>query len=133
MDLMDEMWLATLIHKGRNLNPTLVPADQVLAMATIDGARCLAWDDEIGSLVSGKKADLIILDPRRPGSYPLYDPVGGVVNAMHASNVEASMCNGRWLMRGGRVLALDEDAILKEAQSRAFAIRARAGITLPPR
>jgi 5-methylthioadenosine/S-adenosylhomocysteine deaminase len=133
MDLIDEMWLATLIHKGRNLDPTLVPAERVLAMATIDGARCLAWDGEIGSLEAGKKADLIILDPKRPGSWPLHDPVGGVVNAMHASNVVASMCDGRWLMRGGRVLVLDEEAILEEAQRRALAIRARAGITLPPR
>lgn len=55
MDMFDEMHLTSLIHKGRRLNPKVVPADEVLEMATMNGAKCALWEDEIGSLEVGKK------------------------------------------------------------------------------
>ncbi|QGP92625.1 Atrazine chlorohydrolase [Neomoorella glycerini] len=133
MDMMDEMYLATLIHKGRNLNPKILPAEKVLEMATIDGARCLLWDDAIGSLEPGKKADLIIINPRSAGSLPLHDPIANLVYAMHASNVEASMCDGRWLMRDKKILTVNEEEILDRVQARAAALVKKAGIVLPDR
>ena len=133
MDLLDEMYLTSLIHKGRLRDPKVVPAECVLEMATILAARCLLWDAEIGSLEVGKQADLIILDPRRAGSLPVHDPVSAVVYAMHAANVESSMCAGQWLMRSGRISRFDEDALLDEVQRRALRIRERAGIRLPRR
>src|SRR5581483_614368 len=63
MSLIDELWLATLLQKGLRADPTALPARQALAMATIDGARALSWDDEIGSLEPGKAADLVLVDP----------------------------------------------------------------------
>lgn len=131
MDLLDEMWLATLIHKGRWLDPTAMPARTVLEMATVQAARCLRWDGEIGSLEAGKRADLIVVDPRHPGSLPMPDPVAGLVNAMRSANVEASMCDGRWLMRDRRLLTLDEPTILAEAPRAAAAIQARCAIRPP--
>lgn len=128
MDLIDEMYLAALIHKGRRLDPRVVPAASVLKMATIDGARAMHWDDEIGSLEVGKKADLIIVDPRHVSSLPVQDPISAMVYAMHSHNVEASMCNGRWLMRERKVLGVDEESLLDQIQSRADAVRERAGI-----
>lgn len=133
MDLLDEMYLTSLIHKGRRLDPTLMPAEKVLEMATVNAARCLLWESDIGSLEAGKQADLVILDPRRAGSLPVHDPVAAVVYAMHAANVEASMCAGQWLMRSGRIIRFDEGALLDEIQSRALRLRERAGITLPDR
>lgn len=128
MDLIDEMYLAALVHKGRRLDPKVVPARAVLRMATLDGARALLMDDEIGSLAVGKKADLIVVDPRDAGTLPVHDVASAMVYSMHSHNVEASMCNGRWLMRGRKLLTVDEDEIIDAIQQRSEAVRARAGI-----
>lgn len=128
MDLIDEMYLTALIHKGRRLDPRVVPAASVLRMATIDGARCMGWEDEIGSLEPGKKADLIVVDPHHASSLPVHDPLSAMVYAMHSHNVEASMCDGRWLMRDRRIVLVDEQAVLADIQPRAETIRRRAGI-----
>ncbi|MTI80896.1 MAG: amidohydrolase [Firmicutes bacterium] len=133
MDMMDEMYLTSLIHKGRTLNPQAVPAEQVIEMATVNGARSVLWEDQIGSLEVGKKADLIIINPQSAGSLPLHDPVANIVYSMHSSNVEFSMCNGQWLMKDKQIVTLDEGSILLEAQDRAKNLLERAGITLPHR
>lgn len=133
MDMIDEMWLTTLLHKGRTLNPKTVPAESIIEMATLNGARCMLWEDEIGSLEPGKKADLVVVHPRSAGTLPVHDPVSALVYAMHSSDVESTMCNGQWLMRDGKVLTVDEEAVLEEAKSRAAFLRKKAGIELPDR
>jgi 5-methylthioadenosine/S-adenosylhomocysteine deaminase len=133
MTLIDEMWLASLIHKGRLLDPTVMPAERVLEMVTCNGARALLWEDEIGSLEVGKKADLIVINPHTPTMLPLHDPIANMVTAMHDHNVESVMCDGRWLMRDRKILIVDEQAILEEAARRAADVVRRAGIRLPDR
>jgi len=133
MSLVDEMWLTPLIHKGRTLDPTVMPAQTVLEMATVNGARCLLWEDEIGSLEPGKKADLVIINPRTANMLPLHDPIANLVSAMKTENIESVMVDGRWLMQDGAILTINEEEIYHEAEARAAAIRKRAGITLPPR
>lgn len=133
MDMFDEMWLTSLIHKGRRLNPEIMPAGKVLEMATVNAARCLLWEDEIGSLEPGKKADVIIVNPDSPGSLPLHDPISNLVYAMHSSNVESVICDGRWIMRDRKILTVDEEEILGQARTRAADLIARAGIVLPER
>jgi 5-methylthioadenosine/S-adenosylhomocysteine deaminase len=132
-DLFDEIYLAALIHKGRRGDPTVMPAETLLEMATITGARCLGWDDEIGSLEPGKRADLILIDPRDIGSLPVHDIVSTLVYAMHSRCVRSTLCDGAWLMRDRQVLTVDEPALLTEIQQRATQIRERAGIRLPAR
>lgn len=133
MDLLDEMYLTSLIHKGRRLDPEIMPAHTVLEMATLHGARALLWDDAIGALEPGKQADLVVINPRSVGALPLHDPVSQIVYAMHAANVEASLCRGEWLMRDGKLMRIDENALLDEVQRRAMLVRARARVELPPR
>ncbi|SMB84910.1 5-methylthioadenosine/S-adenosylhomocysteine deaminase [Desulfonispora thiosulfatigenes DSM 11270] len=133
MDMMGEMYLTSLIHKGRTLDPKAVPAEQVLEMATLNGAKSVLLEDEIGSLEVGKKADLIILNPKSIGSIPMHDPVANIVYAMQSSNVESSMCNGKWLMKERKVLTINEEDIVKEAEQRAKDVIKRAGIILPER
>jgi len=133
MTLVDEMWLASLIHKGRTLDPTVVPAQDVLAMVTCNGARALQWEDQIGSLEAGKKADLVVIDPNTVTMLPMHDPIANMVTSMRAENVESVMVDGRWLMRDRKVLAVNEAAVIEEARSRAAAIVQRAGIHLPDR
>ena len=133
MDIVDEMWLTSLIHKGWRLDPTVVPSEDILRMATINGARALLDGHLYGSLEAGKKADLIVIDPHGPSMLPANDKIASLVTAMHSSNIESTMCDGRWLMRNRKILTLDEDAILREGCERSAAIYKRAGIELPDR
>ncbi len=131
---VDEMWLASLIHKGRTLNPTVVPAQAVPAMVVLSmrRGRCSGrmrsapWE-------AGKKADLTVIDPDSPAMLPMHDPVANMVTSMHAHNVESVMAGGRWLMRDREILVVNEQEVIEEAKARAAAIARRAGIVLPPR
>jgi 5-methylthioadenosine/S-adenosylhomocysteine deaminase len=133
MTMIDEMWVTSLIHKGRLLDPTVMPAQQVLAMATCDGARALLWENEIGSLEVGKKADLIVVNPDSAGMLLMHDPVANMVYSMRAENVESVMTDGHWLMKDHKLLTVAEQEIIQEAKQRAAAIAHRAGIRLPDR
>ncbi|MBI4856351.1 MAG: amidohydrolase [Acetobacterium woodii] len=133
MDMVDELWLTSLIHKGWRLDPTVMKAEEILQMATKNGAKALLDEDLYGSLEVGKKADLIIINPNSASMLPLHDPIANLVTSMHSSNVESTLCDGKWLMKERAIQTLDEKDILKEAKARAASICKRAGITLPNR
>ena len=133
MTLVDEMWLTSLIHKGRLLDPTVVSAQEVLEMVTCNGARAVLWEDELGSLEPNKKADLIVINPNTATMLPLHDPVANMVSSMRTENVESVMVDGRWLMWERKILTVNEKEILEESKKRASDIARRAGITLPNR
>ena len=133
MDMVDEMYLTSLIHKGWRLEPDVVKAQEILRMATINGAKALMDEELYGSLEVGKKADLIVINPDSAGMLPLHDPVANLVTSMHSSNVESTMCDGKWLMKDRIVLSLNEEEVLAAAKEHAAAIRSRAGIELPDR
>ena len=133
MTLVDEMWLTSLIHKGRLLDPTVMPAEDILAMVTCDGARALMQENEIGSLEPGKKADLVVVNANTATMLPMHDPVANMVTSMRTENIESVMADGKWLMRDKEILVVNEQDILTEAKKRADAIRERAGIHLPNR
>ncbi len=129
----DEMWLATLLAKGVEGDPTALTAQQVLEMATIDGARALGWADEIGSLEVGKKADLCVVDPGTANMQPEHDPIANLVFCLKTENVEHTMCDGRWLMRDRRIGHVDVPALLRAVGEHASQVRGRSGIELPAR
>ena len=133
MTLIDEMWLTSLIHKGRTLDPTVVTAQEILEMVTCNGARAVLWEDELGSLQTGKKADLVVVNPNTATMLPMHDPVANMVTSMRTENIESVMVNGRWLMRERRLLTVNEAEVLEEAKRRAGEIARRAGIRLPDR
>eukprot|EP00897_Mesotaenium_endlicherianum_P004226 jgi/Mesen1/3831/ME000207S02844 len=139
MSLVDEMYVVALINKGKMAyetgvtDPTALPAHTVLQMATINGARACMWDREIGSLEVGKKADLVVVNPGLFTMQPVHDIVGSLVYSMRSENVEAVMCDGRWLMRDGRILVLNEAAVIAKATEAAKELLKRANITVPQR
>lgn len=133
MDMVDELWLTSLIHKGWRLDPTVMKAEEILQMATKNGAKALLDEDLYGSLEVGKKADLIMINPNSASMLPLHDPIANLVTSMHSSNVESTLCDGKWLMKERIIQTLNEADILKEAKARAAAIYKRAGINLPDR
>jgi len=133
MTLIDEMWLASLIHKGRLLDPTVLPAQEILTMVTSNGAKSLLWEKEIGSIEPGRKADLIVINPNTATMLPMHDPIANMVTAMRAENVESVMVDGKWIMWERKILTINEEEVLEEAQRRGEAIVKRAGISLPER
>jgi len=132
-DLIREMRLAAVIHKARTLDPLVVPAETVLEMATINGARALGLADEIGSLEAGKKADFVVLNLDRAGLTPSPNPVSTLVYAARGSDVDTVVIDGQVVVEDGRLLTLDEEAVLVEARQRAAEVYARAGVAITPR
>jgi cytosine/adenosine deaminase-related metal-dependent hydrolase len=128
-DLLQEMKLAGIIHKSVSYDPTAVPAETVLEMATINGARALGLDDRIGSLEVGKKADFVAIDARRIHLQPWFNPVSAVVYTATGRDVDVVVVDGQMLVRNGELLTMDEAEIVREAQQRSREVVARAGLT----
>jgi 5-methylthioadenosine/S-adenosylhomocysteine deaminase len=115
-DLMEEMDLAAKLQKLVRSDPEALPALQAFEMATLGGARVLGLDKEIGSLETGKRADLISLDLDAPNAVPLYDVYSQLVYALKGSNVIDVIVNGRETVRDRRVLTLDQQVVIARAR-----------------
>jgi 5-methylthioadenosine/S-adenosylhomocysteine deaminase len=133
MTIIDEMWVTSLLHKLRMGSPQAMPAERILGMVTREAARCLHWEDEIGSIEPGKRADLAIINPATATMLPMHDPVANFVSSMREHNVESVMADGRWLMRDRKLSTIDEAQVISAAIEAADRIRGRAGIKLPQR
>ncbi len=121
LDLFAEMKLAALLHKGMRLDPKLIPAQTAIFMATVNGAKALGRENEIGKLKTGYRADLIILDPDSPAMFPLNYPETNIVYGSCGGQVITSMVNGQLLMQNREFLTLDIEKIkfgVKEATKR---------------
>jgi len=127
LDMFEAMRFAALLHKVKTGNPQAVPASVALEMATINGARALGLEKQIGSLEAGKRADLVIVSAAGARLTPMYDPVSHLVYAVHGDDVRTVMVNGRLLMRDRKMLTLDEPAVLAEARKLAASVRAAVG------
>ncbi len=112
-DLMEEMNLAADLQKVTTGDPRRLNAEQAIAMATILGARVAGLEKEIGSLETGKRADLITLRLDRPHAVPLYNVYSQIVYALKGSDVEDVMVNGKPIVRDGRSLTLDAADLAK--------------------
>jgi 5-methylthioadenosine/S-adenosylhomocysteine deaminase len=108
MDLFHAMDLAAKIHKVREHDATVMPALDVVRMATIEGARAVGAADAIGSLEPGKQADLIVVDLQGPAYGPVYNIYSSLVYVADGEVVESTMVAGRWLMKERKLLSLDE-------------------------
>lgn len=115
LDMFTEMRTAALIQKALHGAETL-PALTMLRMATIDGARALGLDREIGSIEVGKRADLALLNLEALHTSPHPDPISTIVYAAEASDVETVIIDGRVVMRGGELTTLDQQAVIQAAK-----------------
>ena len=116
LDLIKEMDTAAKLGKVRYLEPTVMNARTVLRMATIEGARVLGLEKEIGSLEIGKKADMIFLDLNRPHLVPCYDPFSLLVYAAQGSDVHSVMIEGRMVMEDRKILTFDVDEVMDQVR-----------------
>ena len=125
LDLFSEMDTAAKLHKVNTMDPTVMDAVTVLKMATIDGAKSLGLQDIIGSLEIGKKADVIIIDTRKPHLVPVYNPVSHIVYAAQGSDVQDVIVNGKILLRNKELLAFDMEDILGKVADIASRIKCK--------
>ncbi len=123
-DMLEEMNLAADLQKVTTGDPTVLPAEQAVAMATILGARVAGMDQQIGSLETGKRADFITLRLDRPHAVPLYNVYSQIVYALKGSDVEDVVVNGKPIVRDARSLTLDANVILAKAKEYAAKVSA---------
>src|SRR5467141_1234229 len=128
LDLMEEIDLAAKLAKITKMSPLALNALAVVEMATIDGARALHMEKEIGSLEKGKKADLILIGLDEPNAVPMFDVYAQIAYALKASDVQTVMIGGRVVMRDRKLLTVDEQAAIAKAREYKKAIAASLGM-----
>ncbi len=116
LSLMEEMDLAAKLQKITKMDPRTLGSKAVVEMATIDGARALHLQKEIGSLEAGKKADLILIGLDAPNAVPMYDVYAQLAYALKGSDVETVIIGGRVVMRDRRLLTVDEPSVIAKAK-----------------
>lgn len=132
-EMMRQMYLAATLYKDAREDTGLVPAEKALEMATIDGAKALGLDQEIGSLEPGKKADIVVFNARRPEWRPIHNPVNNLVYNADGRSVETVIVDGSIRIEHGRPTFIDEAVLSDRVQAGADALVARAGFTVPSR
>jgi 5-methylthioadenosine/S-adenosylhomocysteine deaminase len=123
LDLMRDMQVAALLHKGASGQPTAMPALEALRMATTGGAAVLGLQDKIGVLREGMEADLVCIDAGVPHATPLFDPVSHLAYAARSADVRHTIVRGRILVRDRELQTLDLTDIISRANEIAGKIR----------
>ncbi|KJS18929.1 MAG: N-ethylammeline chlorohydrolase [Clostridiaceae bacterium BRH_c20a] len=116
LNMMEEMHIASLLHKVSWGDPTVMPAYQVLQMGTVFGAGAVNLIDEIGTIEEGKKADVILVDLDKPHLYPCHDIVANLIYSAQGSDVKTSIIDGQIVMKDREVLTIDEEKVKFEAK-----------------
>jgi cytosine/adenosine deaminase-related metal-dependent hydrolase len=136
-DMFREMHLAGIIHKGANLDAALAGAETLLEMATINGARALGLEKDIGSIEVGKKADFVVVNPRGLHGAPFdeaqvleggLDPMTAVVYSCTGADVEMVIVDGEVLVSDRNLLKVDEKEVIEAAKKSIKGIRERSGV-----
>lgn len=126
-DMFLEMRLAALVHNTPD-NPAPIRAETTLEMATINGAKALGLEDTIGSLEVGKRADFVAINTNKAPLQPCLDPVSNVVYATTGRDVHVVVVDGQLLVEQGKVLTMDEEAILKNSKQAICGLLLRTGL-----
>jgi len=125
LDMLETIKVGALLQKLIYLNPEALPAHEVLRMATINGAKALGLEESIGSLETGKKADIILIDFSKPHLKPLHDVYASIVYSAHGSDVDTVIVDGKILMENRQVKTLDEQAVMAKAEKHAARLLSR--------
>ncbi len=115
------------LHEAR-LDPKIMRPETAVEMITVNGARCMLWEDELGSIEVGKKADITMLDTMRPEWQPIHNPIANLVYCAHGGCADTVIVDGKVLMKNAKVLTLNEQDLFEEARDRAKSLARRAGL-----
>jgi cytosine/adenosine deaminase-related metal-dependent hydrolase len=127
-DMFRHMAQCMHYHRRHFRDPSYLPPGKVLEMTTIDAAKALGMDREIGSIEVGKRADVVLLDVFKPHLYPFNMPVTRIAHYANAADVDSVIVDGRMLMQARKVLSVDEATILEEAQAETDSMLDRTGL-----
>jgi len=130
LDMFQSMKVAALLQKQYYKDPTVLPAQTILKMVTIDGAKALGLEKSVGSLEVGKKADLILIDFRKPHLTPVYNFYANVVYSACGSDVDTVIVDGKIIMENKNAKTLDEEEVMLKAQKTATNLIKRKASTL---
>jgi len=120
LDMFDTMKMTALVHKNSRWDPTIMNAQLVLDMATLDGARCIGHEKDLGSVETGKRADLVLLDLKDPNLIPIHRKetvVSDLVYSANGQNVDTTIVDGEPLMVNRRFRKLDREKIGEEVRA----------------
>jgi len=116
-DMIETLKATALLHKVSSRDPKIITAEKVLELATIDGARAIGMEDQIGSIEIGKKADMFIFNPSLAAkSTPMHNPISTLVYSSNERNVETVIIDGKVVLEDGKIVDMDEIAFYKKAQ-----------------
>ena len=133
LDMGRAMHIAASLFKDSRMDGQLVPTEQALEMATINGAKSLGMEDSIGSLEAGKKADIILFDRMRPEWVPMWDPASTLVWSADGKSVDTVIIDGNVVLERGEFTTIDERKVLTGAANQAKECNERIGLPLKTR
>lgn len=130
VDMVEQMKFTSLIQNVTHLDPTVISSETALEMATINGAKALGLDSEIGSLEKGKRADISIFNLNKSYIAPVHKPITSLVFSAHGTDVDTVIVNGKVLLEKGELKSFSrEEELIKEAQSMSNELIKKAGLT----
>lgn len=127
-DLFATMKMGALLQKVHHLKSTIISAEKLLEMATVNGAKALGMENEIGSIEVGKKADLVIVDTNKPELTPINNPISSLIYSGVATDVDTVIINGKIVLEDGKLINLDEISLVQEAKEKIKNLYKRAKI-----
>lgn len=116
-NLFEEMHVSSLLSTVSTRNPQALPPYEILKMATINGAHALGLADVLGTLQTGKEADILLLDLKKAHLTPLNDPFSALVFAAQASDVDTLFCQGKMVMHKRAVLGFEQEIVMRETNA----------------
>ena len=128
LDLMEEIDLAAKLAKISKMDPLALNAQSVVEMATIDGARAIHMEKEIGSLEAGKKADIILLSLNKPHAVPMYDIYAQIAYSLKGSDVQTVIIGGKAVMQNHLLLTVDEQKVIEKAREYGKSVKTSLGM-----
>lgn len=125
LDMFESMKICALLHKAHRWDAAVLPAQQVLDLATIEAARALGIDDRVGSIEVGKQADLIVVDTRAPNLVPIHGAatvISDLVYSAKGANVDTTIVDGKIIMKNREFQTVEQNEIYKKAQENALTL-----------
>ncbi len=116
LDMLQEMRSCAFLHKVNTFNPTAIPAYKALEMATLNGARALWMDKELGKIQPGYKADIVLISLQEAHMIPRYDIIANLVYSAQAADVQTVIINGKIIMEDRVIKTFDEKEVLQQAK-----------------
>jgi 5-methylthioadenosine/S-adenosylhomocysteine deaminase len=121
-NMIEVMKSAVLLQKVHHTDPTALTAKQVFRMATSEGAAAIKMDDQIGSIRTGMRADILVVDLEMPNTTPCYDPIASLVYSGSERNINSVFIEGELVLDEGKITHVDEADMMHRAQTKALAL-----------